>query len=318
MTESAKGFWAIIAACCIWGLSSLYYKQLAHISPLEVLAHRSLWSFAFFIALIALQGRLKDVLSVLVQRRNLVITAAAGLMISYNWFIFVYAIQIGRAMDASLGYFICPLFAVGLGAIVLGERLGRVQWGAIAAMCIAVLGLTLATGILPWIAVTVALTLALYGVLKRWINAGPLVSVTAEVTLLAPVALLLLLGIHTRGWGTGVFGSSLFDSLMLVFSGPLTAIPLVLFSYAAKRIHLSTLGLSQYLNPSLQFLIATLVFGEIFSLAHAMAFGMIWTALAVYSISSLRQERKPVIEVIKSGTELTTVNSLAKSGAAKP
>lgn len=318
MSDGTKGFAAMIAACCIWGLSPLFYKQLDHIPPLQVLVHRSLWSFVFFFALIALQGRLPLVRAVLGQPMSLMITAAAGLMISYNWFIFVYAIQIGRAMDSSLGYFICPLFSVALGAVFLGERLSWVQWAAIGAICVAVTGLTLVTGLVPWIAVTVALTLAFYGILKRWINASALVSVTAEVMLLAPFALGILVVMNVRGWGDRAFDASPWDSLLLVLSGPLTAAPLVLFSFAAKRIDLSTLGLSQYLNPSLQFLIATLVFGEVFSVAHAIAFGIIWAALVVYSVSALRQDRSSASDAINSGTVSTTVNSLANSGAAKP
>ncbi len=289
MSETGKGIAAMIGACTVWGLSSIYYKLLDHVPPLEVLAHRTLWSFVFFAAVLLTQGRLGQLRRALAGGRAVLIAGFAALMISTNWFFFISSIQIGKAVEASLGYYTFPLASVLLGAVVFRERLGRAQIVAVALAALAVAVLTAGLGVAPWIALVLAMTFALYGVVKKWLNVGPVVSVTAEVLLLAPIAAAILWRVHAGGGGH--FGASLPDSLLLAVSGPLTATPLILFSYATKRLKLATVGLLQYINPSLQFLVATLVFREAFSPWHAAAFGLIWTALAIYSTASWRQER---------------------------
>ncbi|SLN22582.1 EamA-like transporter family protein [Pseudoruegeria aquimaris] len=297
MTEARKGVLAMVAACSIWGLSALYYRLLNHVPPLEVLSHRTLWSLVFFGLVLLVQGRLREVGALLGGGRQLAYVALASLMISANWFLFILSIQIGRAVESSLGYYIFPLVAVLMGAGIFGERLSRAQWGAVALAALAVLGLTLGLGVAPWISLALAVTFALYGVIKKSLRAGPVVSVTAEVILLAPLALVWLWGVHVLGWegltgrNVAAFGQSWRESLLLACAGPITAGPLILFSYASRRIPLSTLGLVQYLNPTLQFLVAVLVLGEPFTRWHALAFPMIWAALALYSLDALRQDR---------------------------
>ena len=290
MSEAAKGIWAMVAACCIWGLSGIYYKALAHVPPIEVLAHRTLWSLIFFATVLALQGRLGLLRAALGTWRGAATVGFAALTISTNWFVFITAIQIGRATEASLGYYIFPLVAVALGAAALRERLGRAQLAAVALACAAVVTLTVGLGAAPWISLVLAVSFGLYGLVKKRLPVGPVVSVTGEVLLLAPIAGAVLWVAHAAPGG-GAFGQSWRDSAMLAFSGVLTASPLILFSYAARRVMLATVGLIQYINPTLQFLVATLIFRESFSFWHGIAFAMIWAALAIYSAANWRQDR---------------------------
>ncbi|MGR3462822.1 MAG: EamA family transporter RarD [Roseovarius sp.] len=289
MREATKGIIAMVATCTIWGLSGIYYKLLDHIPPIEILAHRTLWSCAFFALVLLVQGRILVLGQALGGRRSILMIGFAALMISTNWFVFITSIQVGRAMEASLGYYIFPLVAVLLGATAFRERLGRAQLFAVGLALCAVVTLTAGLGVPPWIALVLASSFGLYGLVKKGLSVGPVVSVTAEVLLLSPIALTVLWYFHSGG--QGAFGANWRDSLLLAFSGILTGSPLIMFSYATKRVTLATVGLVQYLNPTLQFLVATLIFLEPFSFWHAVAFGMIWTALAIYTTASLRQDR---------------------------
>ncbi|SEM81939.1 chloramphenicol-sensitive protein RarD [Loktanella fryxellensis] len=288
LSPGAKGILALLFTFSVWGLSSLYYHLLAHVPPLVVLCYRTLGSLAFFAGLLAVQGRLGEVVAALRTPRKLVLIVGAALMISLNWFGFIYSISIGNALEASLGYYIFPLVAVGLGAVVFRERLTRVQVAAVALAGFAVVLLTLGLGVAPWIALGLATSFAAYGALKKGLDLGGVVSVTAEVTVLAPFAVLWLIhtdtvpGIGTLGWH---------DLGLLAFSGLLTGLPLVLFGYAARRVRFSTLGLVQYLNPTLQFAVAVLFFGNALTVWHLTAFPLIWTALALYSASALHADR---------------------------
>jgi chloramphenicol-sensitive protein RarD len=310
--EARKGILAMVGACGIWGLSSMYYKLLAHVPPEEVLGHRTLWSLVFFGLVLAVQGRLGELGRLVARPRALAVVAVAALMISVNWFLFILSIQIGHAVEASLGYYIFPLVAVALGFAVLGERHSAAKWGAVGLACVAVAVLTWGLGVAPWVALALAATFGVYGLIKRGVPSGPVVSVTAEVLLLAPLALLWLWGVHAQGWAgltgrtLGAFGHDLSDSVMLMLSGPLTATPLILFSYASKRVSYATIGLVGYINPTLQFLVATIVFHEAFTPWHALAFGLIWAALALYSAESLRQERAARRASVRLGTSGTT------------
>ena len=312
MSEAQKGIAAMVGACVVWGLSAMYYKQLAHVPPLEVLSHRTLWSLVFFGVVLTLQNRTAEILELFKSGRVLAMIGLAAVMISTNWFLFIYSIQVGKAVEASLGYYIFPLVAVMLGYVMLREGLTGPKWLAVAMAGIAVLVLTLRLGVAPWISVTLAVTFGLYGLIKKGTPAGPVVSVATEVLLLAPLALIWLWGVHLQGWqglvgrNLGVFGHNWHDSLMLVGSGVITGGPLILFSYASKRISMATVGLVQYVNPTLQFLVAVLVFAEPFTRWHLIAFPIIWAALAVYSWDSVRQERVARRAAVSSGTSSTT------------
>ena len=207
MTDTGKGILAMVGACTIWGLSPLYYKLLVAVPPGEVLAHRTLWSFAFFGVVLTLQGRLAELPRLLRGRRALVVGFAAA-MISANWFLFILSIQIGHTMQASLGYYIFPLVAVVIGLVAFGERLSAAQGVAVALAAAAVLLLTFGLGVTPWISLILAFTFGLYGLVKKRLDAGPVVSVTAEVLLLAPLAAVWLAGLHAGLWSEGRPGAS--------------------------------------------------------------------------------------------------------------
>lgn len=287
MTQRAKGIIAVLVACGTWGLSPLYYALLTDVPPVEVLSYRCLWSLIFFAAILMIQRRLRLVLALLRQPRSFLVTLLAAVMISVNWFGFIYAISVGQALDASLGYYIFPLMAVLLGRVVFAEQLGRVQTGAVLLAAGAVVVLAVGLGVPPWLALLLATTFSTYSLIKKKLDVGPVVSVTAEVALVAPFALVWIVGFGTGGAG----GHDIGTHVLLALSGPLTATPLVLFSYAARRVRLSTIGIVQYINPTLQFCCAVFVFGEPFTLWHGIAFPLIWTALILYSGASLRQDR---------------------------
>lgn len=286
MNETLKGIAAMVAACTFWGLSSIYLDLLSHLPPLQVLAHRSLWSLPFFLGILVLQGRVGEVPAITGLGLQAWLVVLAALMITANWFMFILSIQIGHATEASLGYYIYPLIAVLIGRFALGERLDRLQMLAIALVSAAVFSLAVGLGALPWVAVVIAGTFALYGVIKKNLPLGPVVSVTAEMLIFLPIALAILVLVDAPLWGT-----STTDVLLLIGSGPFTALPLVLFSYAARRIAMSTTGVLFYINPTLQFLAAMLVLKEPFQPVHAIAFPLIWLAVVLYSVAAVRQDR---------------------------
>lgn len=286
---------SILAASIIWGLSGLFYKALAHVPPLEVLAHRTLWSLLLFGLILAMRGRLWAVRQALKTPRIVAMLALSAVMISINWGAYITSIQFGYALEASLGYYFFPLMVVLLGALFLGERFSRGQGLALGLMGLAVAVLTLGLGAPPWIALLLASTFGIYALVKKQVTAGPMVSVFIEVLLLAPLAAIWLYGAHSYGWATvprpaGWFGRSWQDTTLLMLTGPMTAGPLILFSYAAQKVRLSTVGLIQYLNPTLQFMVAALVFGEAFTMWHAITLPLIWAALALYYFETKRRE----------------------------
>lgn len=287
MTEAAKGVCAMIIACTVWGLSGLFYKLLSHIPPEQVLSHRVLWSCLFFAAVLLIQGRIQVLGAALSDSGNVKILLLATAMISLNWFTFITSVQIGRATEASLGYYIFPLLSVMLGRFVFGEHLSRAQSLAIALAVLAVVILTIGLGVAPWISLILGFSFGTYGVVKKRLDLGPVVSVTAEVLLILPLALLVILGT-----GGGGFQLGWSEAGLLMLSGPLTGAPLILFSYAARRVALGTVGVLQYINPTLQAFVAALVFGEVFTIWHGLAFALIWVAVIIFSAGALQKQRQ--------------------------
>lgn len=288
MSEAHKGILAVLASGLIWGFSPIYYKLLTHVPPIELLAHRVLWSVIFFVFLLGFQRRLGALRTAITTRRSVATLFLGACLIGVNWYIFIWSIQVEKAAEASLGYFIFPLVVVAMGWIGFGERLSRLQNIAIALAVAAVILMTLSKGLFPWIALVIALSFSLYGYVKKTILTGPVVSVTAEVLLLVPLAVAVLYFVHREGAGS--FGKAGFDTLLLVVSGPLTATPLIFFSYAASRISMATLGLSNYLNPTIQFFCAIVIFNEPINSVQFFSFAMIWLALALYSWEGFRKE----------------------------
>ncbi|MBT6507826.1 MAG: EamA family transporter RarD [Marinovum sp.] len=292
-TEVQKGVLAMVVACLVWGLSPLYYKMLVSVPPIELLSHRTLWSMVLFALILFMQGRLRGALGVLGNKNIMATLFIAALMIAFNWFIFIYSIQINRATETSLGYFIFPLVSVIFGVVLFRENLSRAQISAVLLAAFAVLILTYGLGQVPWIALSVSISFGIYGVIKKSLSIPAIVTVTLEVLLLSPIALMILYFYHASGSG-GQFGQSASISLLLILSGPMTATPLILFSYATRRVALATVGILQYINPSLQFLCATVLFLEPLSIWHAVAFPLIWFALALYTWASFQTARRSI------------------------
>lgn len=313
MTGTKQGIIAMIAACVLWGLSPLYYKALSNIPPLEVLSHRTLWSLVIFGIVLAVQGRLGQIGAIFRSRGLLAVMLTSSLLIAVNWGIFIWAIQVGRTVEASLGYYIYPLISVLLGAVLFRERLDRVQILSVLLATVAVFLLTWGLAVTPWISLSLAITFVAYGVIKKQVPAGPVVSVTTEVLLLLPLAVVWLWGIHLQGWSdfdgrnVAAFGDGWFITVMLAGLGLITALPLILFSYAAKRLGFATQGVLFYLNPTLQFIVAVFAFGEAISPWHMIAFPLIWLALVIYSLNALRQERVLRRASVSAATDAETV-----------
>jgi len=290
MTDPAKGIFAIVFA---------------------FLAHRTLWSTILFGGILVLQGRFASLAGCFENWRTFGILALSSLMIACNWLLFIVSVQVGKVMESSFGYYVFPLVAVLLGRLVFQEKLTSVQKLCVALAALAVLLLGFGLGVTPWIAIVLATTFGTYSMLKKLLRLGPVVSVTGEVLILAPIAILWLAGLG-MGWWQEAGRPPALRSMdwmtfgLLVLSGPMTATPLILFSYAAKRIALSTVGLVQYLNPTLQFICAVAVFGEAFSHWHAIAFGLIWSAVALYSWTSVQAERRARKSAMASSAEATT------------
>lgn len=287
--DSARGFAFALSAYFLWGFLPLYMKAVAHISPTEVIAHRILWSVPVAgLVLLALR-RLDDLKLAFRSPRMLGMAAVTAFLISINWGIYVWAIGAGHALDTALGYFINPLFSVFLGAVLLKERLKPAQIAALALVLLAVVILTVDAGRLPFVALCLTLSWGLYAFFRKTLPIGPNQGFLLEVLLLAPFALTYV--IYLALTGQAHFGATTGDTLLLASSGLVTAIPLILYANGAKLLRLSTIGIMQYIAPTMIFLIAVFVFKEPFGTAKMIAFPLIWAALFIYSGAMLKDYR---------------------------
>ena len=286
MTQPVKGAIAMLLACLTWGFAPLYYSFLSHLGPEEILSHRTLWSVVTFVSVIAVTGRRRETLRVLKLPKTMVLILLAGVMIGINWYVFIFSVGAGRVTESSLGYYIFPLVMVLLGLVVFRETLSKLQWMSVALAVIAVIVLTYGLGRAPWLAMIISFTFGIYGLLKRIIKVDSIISVTLEVVFLLPFAVAYLC------W----FGS-MPDAptlALLMFSGLITAGPLMLMTYATQTVRMASVGLVQYLNPVLQFFCAIVLLGEVLTSWHMIAIGLIWTALAFYTVAVFKAERKVV------------------------
>ena len=280
--RSRQGAICGVLAYGLWGLIPLYFKLVHEVAPAEILAHRIFWSFVFLGGVITLLGRWTE-LRAAVRSRSVVATLAVStLLLALNWFIYIYAVSTNQVVSASLGYFINPLINVLLGVVMLKERLRGWQLlsVALATIGVAMLGA-------PPIALSLAVTFAFYGLLRRHVAVDGLVGLFVETALLAPLAAAYIIVVETHG-AAPFLGGDAAMRLKLMASGIVTAVPLLLFTAAARRLRFSTLGFLQYLAPTLQFLLAVKFFGETLDDEQLTAFGLIWTAVALYSFDSLR------------------------------
>ena len=286
--RARQGLTLGLLAYGVWGSFPAFFKLVNAATPLEVVGHRIFWSAAFLILLVTLSRRLGPLWSVLRDRGTLLTLAGSTLLIAGNWLVFIYAVQSGQVLQSSLGYFMTPLISVLLGFVFLRERLNRRQQLSVGLAALGVVNLTLGHGEFPWIALTLGSTFGLYGLLRKLARVDALLGLTVETLLLAPLALGYLLYLGIRHQSAFLAGAPLLD-LLLPLSGVVTAIPLLCFVGAARRLRLATIGFLQYITPSLHFLFAVGLYGEPFSHNHLLSFIFIWAALAVYSADALWQ-----------------------------
>ena len=286
--RARQGLTLGLLAYISWGSFPAFFKLLNAATPLEVVSHRIFWSAAFLMLLVTLSRRLGPLWGVLRDRGTLLTLAGSTLLIAGNWLVFIYAVQQGQVLQSSLGYFMTPLISVLLGFVFLRERLNRRQQLSVALAALGVVNLTLGHGAFPWIALTLGSTFGLYGLLRKLARVDALLGLTIETLLLTPLALGYLLYLGIRHQSVFLAGEPLLD-LLLPLSGVVTALPLLCFVGAARRLRLATIGFLQYITPSLHFLLAVGLYNEAFSRGHLISFLCIWAALAVYTADALWQ-----------------------------
>lgn len=284
-------FYATFAFFC-WGLFPLYFHAIGEVPALEILAHRMLWSLLFLGLVLAARQQWKWLPQVLRKPRVLASFVASSLLLTANWFLYIWSVNNGHVIDSSLGYFINPLINVLLGWLVLKEKLRRGQWIAIGVAASGVLWLTWSAGQVPWIALILGLTFGGYGLLRKTAALAALEGLSLETMLLFPLALAYVLWLTAHGQNT--FINTPYDGTrwLLAAAGPITAIPLVMFAAGARKIPMSVLGLLQYLSPSMQALLGVWVFHETFPQARLIGFAIIWSALALYVAEGLWAGRR--------------------------
>jgi chloramphenicol-sensitive protein RarD len=286
--ERSTGLAYALAAYLSWGLLPVYFKALKHVPALEILAHRVVWSLALLAALLAVRGG-PGAFTAPFRGGRWAILALTTALISSNWLIYIWAVNSGRVVEASLGYFMNPLVNVLLGVAFLGETLSGRQRAAIALAAVGVVVLVLRAGAFPWVSLLLAASFGLYGLVRKRAAIDAIGGLFAETALLAPLALALL-GVQAAS-GAGAFGGAPGTSALLAAAGVITALPLVWFTLAVHRLRLSTMGLVQYIAPTGQFLLGVALYREPFTRAHAAAFGLIWASLALYTWDALARVR---------------------------
>jgi len=288
--DDPRGLGLAVTAYVMWGFLPLYMKALAHVPPIEVIAHRVIWSVPIAAVILLVMRRTADIRTAVSSPRTLGMAAVTAALISINWGIYVWAIGSGHALDAALGYYINPLFSVALGALLLGERPRGAQLFAIALASVAVVVLTVAAGQIPIAALGLTFSWGFYAYFKKSLPVGPAQGFFLEVLLLTPLALAIITWASMNGQSHFATGSAP-DTWLLLSAGLVTAVPLIIYATGAKLLRLSTIGILQYIAPTMIFLTAVFVFDEPFGTARMIAFPMIWTALAVYTVSLVRQSR---------------------------
>lgn len=285
-----------ISAYLMWGFFPIYFKALQVVPSLEIMLHRFVWSFIFVASLIILRQEWPKLRESLRKPRLLLVYILSALLLATNWLVYIYGINSGQIVETSLGYFINPLVSVALGVIILRERLRPLQWAAVGIAGLAVIYLTVQVGSPPWIALALAFSFGLYGLIKKIAPLGALQGLSLETGLLfLPAALYLL---YSYFQGMGAFGrEGLSVTILLALAGIITALPLLLFSSAARAISLTLLGILQYIAPTVQFLLGVYLYNEVFTLTRLIGFSLIWVALLIFTFEGLNERRKRITSV---------------------
>ncbi|GMB08335.1 chloramphenicol-sensitive protein RarD [Thermolongibacillus altinsuensis] len=295
MEQKQLGVFYAAFAYFLWGILPLYWKLLHHVRAEEILAHRMIWSFLFMLILLGIQKQWQTFFALLrqafIQPKQMFIIFVASVLISANWFIYIWAVNHDHMIEASLGYYINPLLSVLLGVIVLKEKLNRWQVLSFFLALVGVLIMTVQHGKFPWIALSLAFSFAVYGLVKKLTNFDSSIGLTMETMIIAPISVLYVVYLHLKGMNT-FSPSSLHSMLLLIGAGPATALPLLYFAKGAKQISLTLLGFLQYIAPSLSLILGVFLFHEPFTNTHVYSFSFIWSALLIFSFSKMLPERK--------------------------
>ena len=284
--DDQRGVAAAAGAFALWGLVPVFWKALGHVEPLECLAHRFVWSTTVAGALVAGTGGLRTVFAH--DRRAFGALALSGVLIASNWLTFIWAVQQGQILDTSLGYFINPLVSIALGAFLLHEPVDGLRRAAVLLATAAVVYQSVALGRLPWVSLVLAITFGLYGYVRKMVPVGSLDGLLIETLFMVPPALAYLLWLNLHGGGRFLH-DGLGTDVLLLATGPVTALPLLLFAFGARRLQLSTLGFLQYIAPSLTFVLAVGIYGEPLSPTRLVTFGLIWAALGLVAWEAWRR-----------------------------
>jgi chloramphenicol-sensitive protein RarD len=286
-----KGILAAVVTYALWGVFPIYWKLLQTVPPLEILCHRAVWAFVLVLMLLAVTRQWAWLRRARNSPRTLIAFAGSACLLGLNWFTYIWAVNAGHIVDSSLGYFINPLVSVMLGVLFLGERLRSWQAVAIALAIMGVLFLALAHGVFPWIALVLAGTFGFYGLLRKTASLGSLEGLSLEMALLFLPALAYLAYLESASRAS--FGhAGIVTSVLLALTGAVTAFPLLMFTFAARKVTLATMGILQYIAPTLQFLLGVVVYHEPFAETRLIGFAVIWLALFIYSFEGAMEERK--------------------------
>lgn len=297
-----KGIWYGIAAYAMWGFFPIYWKLLHDVPALQLLGHRILWSFLLLLAYIFITKQWTDFRSAAFDGRTLRIYTVAGVLLSLNWLIYVWGVNAGFIVETSLGYFINPLLSVLFGVIFLREKLRPLQWLPVVIAAIGVTYLTVTYGRLPWIALSLAVTFGLYGLVKKLSPLGSVFGLTLETGIVFPIAIIYLIVLQAGGSGAFLHDGMTVD-LLLVGAGIVTTIPLLMFASAAKQIPLNMIGVLQYFAPTIQFLIGVFIYKEPFDHTRLIGFSIVWLALVIFWVENLIAHRAPVQPIPELGED---------------
>ena len=289
--QSSTGVACAVGAYLIWGLNPIYFKVLQAVPAFEILMHRMVWSFAFLLPIVAVMGRWPEFKRVVTNGRTLMILLATTVLVSSNWFVYIWAINTGRILQTSLGYYINPLVNVLLGMVLLGERLRPAQAAAVGLAAVAVIYQTLQLGILPWIALFLALSFGFYGLIRKVAPVNALVGLTVETLLLSIPAAGYLRYLNASGTGVFLQGDRQVD-ILLMSASLVTAVPLLLFTTGARKIHFISIGILQYIAPSCTFVLALFIYGEPFRRSQLLTFVLIWLALGIFTVDMVLHHRR--------------------------
>ncbi len=286
-SETRSGLAFGVGAYVFWGVVAIYFRFVRSVAPLEILAHRIVWSVVVLVLIVAISRRWALLRGAIRVPRSVGLLFISSILIAVNWLVFIYAVTTDHLVDASLGYFLNPLVNVLLGFLVLHEKLRRIEWVSVGIAAVGVTWLIAGAGVFPWISLVLAITFALYGLTRKVAGVTSIEALTIETAILLPIAGAYLA--HRAADGTLAFTNhSTGLDLLLIAAGPLTAIPLLLFASAVRRLRLATVGLLQYISPTIQFVLAVAIFHEPFGKERLIAFAIIWTAIAIYASAQRR------------------------------